>query len=99
MERRSEIGLHQALGATRPHIAAQFLTESVVLSLLAGGAGVLLGAVATIGYAYANRWTVVVPPIAVWSGLGSALVVGAVAGLYPALRAASLSPTEALRTV
>jgi putative ABC transport system permease protein len=99
LERRSEIGLRRALGATRGHVGAQFLTESVLLSLAGGAAGVALGAGATIAYAWANRWLLVVPPVAVWGGLGAALVVGAVAGLYPALRAARLAPTDALRSV
>jgi putative ABC transport system permease protein len=98
LERRSEIGLRRALGATRGHVGAQFLTESVLLSLGGGAAGVALGAGATIAYASANRWLVVVPSIAVWGGLGAALLVGAAAGLYPALRAARLAPTEALRS-
>jgi putative ABC transport system permease protein len=99
LERRSEIGLRRALGATRGHVGAQFLTESVVLSLVGGTAGVALGVGTTIAYASANRWLVVVPPIAAWGGLGAALLVGAVAGLYPALRAARLAPTDALRSV
>jgi putative ABC transport system permease protein len=99
LERRSEIGLRRALGATRGHVGAQFLTESVLLSLAGGAAGVALGAGATIAYAWANRWLLVVPPVAVWGGLGAALLVGAVAGLYPALRAARLAPAEALRSV
>jgi len=99
LERRSEIGLRRALGATRGHVGAQFLTESGLLSLAGGTAGVALGAGATIAYAASNRWLVVVPPLAVWGGLGAALVVGAAAGLYPALRAARLAPTDALRSV
>ena len=99
MERRSEIGLRRALGATEVHVGLQFLTESLLLSSLGGLAGVLLGSVATAVYALSNHWTVVVPPLAVWGGMASALLVGAVAGLYPAMRAARLAPTEALRTV
>jgi putative ABC transport system permease protein len=99
LERRSEIGLRRALGATREHVGIQFLTESVLLSLAGGGVGVGLGTAATAAYAVANHWTVVVPAVAAWGGLASALLVGAAAGLYPALRAARLSPTEALRSV
>lgn len=98
LERRSEIGLRRALGATQTQVALQFLTESVLLSALGGVSGVLFGALATAVYALPQGWQVVVPPAAVWGGLGSALLVGALAGLYPALRAARLAPTEALRS-
>lgn len=99
LERSSEIGLRRALGATETHVGLQFLTESLLLSGLGGLAGVLLGSLATTLYALSNHWVVVVPPLAVWGGMASALLVGAVAGLYPAMRAARLTPTEALRTV
>lgn len=99
LERRSEIGLRRALGATEAQVAAQFVTESLLLSGLGGLAGVLLGSLATSVYALSNHWAVVVPLLAVWGGIASALLVGAVAGLYPAMRAARLTPTEALRTV
>jgi putative ABC transport system permease protein len=99
LERRSEIGLRRALGATRMLVAVQFLAESLLLSLLGGLGGVALGAAATAVFAQAQGLPTVVPPIAVTGGLGAALLVGAVAGLYPANRAARLSPTEALRTV
>jgi putative ABC transport system permease protein len=96
LERRSEIGLRRALGAHRGQIRAQFLTESVVLSTMGGIAGTLLGIAATTGYAWSQNWPVVIPAGAVVTGLGGALLIGAVAGAYPAMRAARLMPTEAL---
>jgi putative ABC transport system permease protein len=100
LERRSEIGLRRALGATRRHIAAQFLTEALLLSLLGGLAGTILGAAATAIYAQTQHWQVPIPALIQYGGIGigAALVIGAIAGLYPAMRAARLSPTEALRT-
>jgi putative ABC transport system permease protein len=97
LERRSEVGLRRALGAARRHVAAQFLTEAVLLSAIGGVGGAALGAVATAGYALQAGTTAVIPPLALAGGVASAVLIGAVAGLYPALRAASLSPTEALR--
>jgi putative ABC transport system permease protein len=99
LERRNEIGLRRALGATRRHVGEQFLTESLMLSLLGGMAGTALGVVATAVYAASQHWGIVLPPLALYGGLGAAVLIGAFAGLYPSLRAARLSPTDALRTV
>lgn len=97
IERRNEIGLRRALGATRAHIRRQFLLEALLLSLLGGVAGVLLGAGVTALWATRQGWRVVIPPEAIGGGLLAAVLIGALAGLYPAMRAARLAPTEALR--
>ncbi len=99
LERRSEIGLRRALGASRRHVAEQFLAEALLLSALGGVAGTVIGAAATAIYALTQHWAVVIPPLAIYGGLGAAIIIGAIAGLYPSTRAARLSPTEALRTV
>ena len=99
LERRSEIGLRRALGATRGQIRTQFLSEAILLALGGGAVGVIAGALATALYASTKGWAVVIPTLAWAGGFGAALSIGAVAGLLPALRAARLSPTEALRTV
>lgn len=99
LERRSEIGLRRALGATRRHVATQFLTESLLLAGMGGAAGAVLGAGVTAVYSTARGEQTVVPPLAIAGGMAAAIIIGAVAGLYPSVRAAKLSPTEALRTV
>jgi putative ABC transport system permease protein len=99
LERRQEIGLRRALGATRGQIRIQFLVEAITLSLAGGAAGVLTGAAATTWYARAHHEATVIPLEAWAGGLAAAIVIGAIAGLLPAIRAARLSPTRALRTV
>ena len=96
LERRSEIGLRRALGATRGQIRAQFLAEAILLSLAGGAAGVTAGAAATAAYARGHGDAVVIPAEAWAGGLAAAVVIGALAGLLPAIRAARLSPTQAL---
>jgi putative ABC transport system permease protein len=99
LERRSEIGLRRALGATKGHIRVQFLAEAMLLAMLGGAAGVVIGALATGVYASTKHWAVVVPATAWAGGFAAAVAIGAIAGLLPAIRAARLSPTDALRTV
>lgn len=96
LERRAEIGLRRSLGATRGHIRRQFLVESLVLSTLGGIGGVVLGWLITAGYATTQGWDVAVPVLVVVAGVGLTVLTGAVAGILPAVRAARLSPTEAL---
>ncbi|MFG3525468.1 ABC transporter permease [Streptomyces sp. NPDC047917] len=96
LERRQEIGLRRSLGATRGAIRLQFLTESLLLSALGGATGALLGAAATYGFARVQGWTAVVPPWSLAGGLAATLLIGVVAGLYPAIRASRLHPTVAL---
>jgi putative ABC transport system permease protein len=98
LERRSEIGLRRALGATRRHIAVQFLTESMLLGTMGGAAGALIGVLVTAGYDANRGWPVSMPAYAVGGALGCAVVIGALAGAYPALRGARVAPTTALRT-
>jgi putative ABC transport system permease protein len=99
LERRSEIGLRRALGATKGNIRVQFLSEAILLALLGGLAGVALGILATAVYAQTKHWATVIPTLAWAGGLAAAFAIGAIAGLLPAIRAARLAPTDALRTV
>jgi len=99
LERRSEIGLRRALGATRGQVRMQFLSEAILLALVGGAVGVAMGGLATVVYAHTKHWAVVIPTEAWTGGIASAILIGAIAGLMPAIRAARLSPTDALKTV
>jgi putative ABC transport system permease protein len=98
LERRAEIGLRRSLGATRGQIRLQFLAESLLLSTLGGLGGILTGLTVTTLYATAQTWPTTVPAWATTGSLAATLLIGATAGLYPAIRAARLAPTEALAT-
>ena len=99
LERRSEIGLRRALGATKGHIRIQFLSEAILLSLTGGAFGIAAGAAATLIYAQRKGWATIIPTEAWAGGLGATLIIGALAGLWPAIRAARLSPTQALWSI
>jgi putative ABC transport system permease protein len=99
LERRSEIGLRRSLGATKGHIRLQFLTEATLLAVLGGAVGVGAGAMATAIYASSQHWAIVIPTLAWAGGFAAALLIGTSAGLLPALRAARLSPTQALWSI
>jgi putative ABC transport system permease protein len=99
LERRSEIGLRRALGATKGHIRIQFLSEAILLSLVGGAVGVGLGVLSTAIYASTKHELVVIPALAWGGGMCAAILIGAIAGFWPAMRAARMSPTEALWTV
>jgi putative ABC transport system permease protein len=98
LERRAEIGLRRSLGATRGQIRLQFLAEALLLCVLGGTGGVLLGIVVTTTYASTQHWPTVVPAWVMAGGITATLAIGALAGLYPAVRASRLAPTEALAT-
>jgi putative ABC transport system permease protein len=98
LERRSEIGLRRALGATKSQIRTQFLAESILLAVIGGIVGVLAGVTATAVYASSKNWAIVIPAEAWSGGIASAILIGAVAGVMPAVRASRMPPTVALRT-
>lgn len=99
LERRNEIGLRRALGATRRHVAVQFMAEALLLTLGGGVTGILIGAAIIHLVATQRGWQVLIPASAVWMGMAAAVVIGVLAGLYPAFRAARLAPTDALRAM
>ncbi len=97
LERRTEIGVRRALGATKGHVRSQFLVEAILLSTLGGVLGILLGVGITVGYAAVQGITFSMPAVAALIGFGAAIVVGALAGISPAGRAARLAPADAIR--
>jgi putative ABC transport system permease protein len=99
LERQREIGLRRALGATKSQMRIQFLSEAILLTAAGGAVGVVLGAFSTAVYAHAKGWAIVIPLEAWAGGLGAAVLIGALAGLLPAIRASRLSPTQALWTL
>jgi putative ABC transport system permease protein len=98
LERRGEIGLRRALGARRGQIRLQFLAESMLLAALGGATGLVTGALVSAGYATFRHWPPVLPVWALGAGFSTTVVVGAIAGWYPAARAARMPPTQALTT-
>jgi putative ABC transport system permease protein len=96
LERRAEIGLRRSQGATRGHIRMQFFGEALLLALLGGGSGILIGWLVTAVYAHLQGWPVDIPLWVPAGGMSATLLIGGLAGLYPAIRAARLAPTEAL---
>ncbi len=98
LERRSEIGLRRALGATRAHVRRQFLGESVLLAGLGGVGGALFGGVVTTAFAASRDWPFALPTWVLGGAAGATVLVGALAGAYPATRAARMPPTAALST-
>jgi putative ABC transport system permease protein len=97
LERRSEIGLRRALGATRRHIGLQFIVEAATLTTIGGLTGITIGATITYLYAQRQGWTVSVPANIIAAAVATALLLGLVAGLYPAIRAATMNPADAVR--
>jgi putative ABC transport system permease protein len=97
LERTSEIGLRRALGARPRHIGTQFLTESTALGLFGGLVGASLGVLTTLVVTIYHHWTALLDPRVVLAAPVAGGIVGLLAGLYPALRASTVEPADALR--
>lgn len=98
MERRGEIGMRRALGARGGQIAVQFLLEAVLMGFIGGIGGLIVGSLTDYGYALAQGWPASIPLCTIVAGPVVSIMVAALAGIYPALRAAKASPTDALRS-
>jgi putative ABC transport system permease protein len=96
-ERTREIGIRIAIGATEEDVLRQFLTESVVLSIAGGIAGIIVGAGASLVITKVLGWAILISPLAVGAAFGFSMMVGVFFGYYPARKAARLDPIEALR--
>jgi putative ABC transport system permease protein len=97
LERRTEIGVRRALGATRRHIAMQFLLEALVLGILGGATGCLAGSAITAIFATAHGWRIDLPVSVLAGAMLAGLATSALGGAYPAIRASRVAPMEALR--
>ena len=97
LERRMEIGVRRSIGATRREIRYQFLLESIVLSGIGGLVGVVLGTGITLGYTNYTDIVFSIPVSQVLGAIPLALLIGAISGVYPAIKASKIQPAEAVR--
>lgn len=97
--RRPEIGLRLAVGATREDIVAQFITESLVITLIGGSAGLAAGFLLTQAIDALTGWPMAFSLEAGFAGLAASILTGIVFGTYPALQAASVSPVKSLNQI
>jgi putative ABC transport system permease protein len=97
LERTREIGLRRAVGATRSAIRTQFVIEASAISLLGGGAGLVMGVLIAVLIGASAGWPTVVTFWSIALSFGVSIAVGLASGIYPATRAAAVEPIEALR--